>query len=78
MGSLQGKQHLEVDRDIQPTVSPFRRIPFAMKPKLKRELERLTSLDALTPVDEPTDWVSNVVAATKPSGYLRICIDLSN
>ena len=26
-------------------------------------------------MDAPTDWVSNVVIATKPSGDKRICID---
>ena len=26
-------------------------------------------------MDAPTDWVSNVVIATKPPGDLRICID---
>ena len=27
------------------------------------------------PVDEPTDWVSNLVVATKESGDLRLCLD---
>ena len=27
------------------------------------------------PVDEPTDWVSNLVTATKESGDLRLCLD---
>lgn len=32
-------------------------------------------MGVIEPVDEPTDWVSNVVVATKPNGDLRICID---
>lgn len=60
---------------MTPTVCPYRRVPFAVKPKLKTELERLTDLGLLIPVDEPTDWVSNLVVATKPSGDLRICLD---
>lgn len=46
-----------------------------MKPKLKTELDRLTDLGVIAPVDEPTDWVSNIVIATKSSGDLRVCID---
>ena len=57
-------------------ISPSRRIPFSIKPKLESELDRLVSLDVLAPVEEPTDWVSNLVIATKPSGDLRICLDL--
>lgn len=51
-------------------------MPFAIKPKLKAELERLTDISVLIPVDEPTDWVSNLVVATKESGDLRLRLDL--
>ena len=76
LGTLPGTQRLEVDPSVTPTISPSRRVPLALKPRLKQELERLTSLRVIAPVDSPTDWVSNVVVATKPSGDLRICIDL--
>ena len=39
------------------------------------ELERLTDIGVLMPVDEPTDWVSHLVIATKESGDLRLCLD---
>ena len=32
-------------------------------------------LGMIAPMNVPTDWVSNVVIAIKPSGDLRICID---
>ena len=41
----------------------------------KLEFERLTDIGVLMPVDEPTDWVSNLVVATKESGDLRLCLD---
>ena len=41
---------------------------------LKAELERLTDIGVLMPVNEPTDWVSNLVIATKESGDLRLCL----
>ena len=39
LGTLPGKQHLEVDPSVPPTVSPPRQVPFAVKPKLKSELD---------------------------------------
>ena len=47
-------------------IQPSRRVPFAVKPKLKSELQKLTDPSVLEPVDEPTDWVSNMVIAIKP------------
>ena len=75
LGTLPGAQRLEVDPRISPNISPSRRVPLVLKPGLKQELEKLTKLGMIAPMDAPTDWVSNVVIATKPSGDLRICID---
>lgn len=50
-------------------------MPFAIKPKLKTELERLTDIGVLMAVDEPTDWVSNLIVTTKESRVLRLCLD---
>ena len=73
--SLPGTQRLEVNPSVTPTISPSTRVPLALKPRLKQELERLTSLRVIEPVESPTDWVSNVVVGKKRSGDLRICID---
>ena len=75
LGTLEGQQHLHVDPTVPPNIAPSRRVPFTIKPRLKAELERLTDIGALMPVDEPTDWVSNLVIATKESGDLRLCLD---
>ena len=52
-----------------------RRITIAIRPQLKGELERLTAMGVIAPVDEPTPWVSQVVVVKKRSGALRVCID---
>eukprot|EP00794_Sanderia_malayensis_P017169 gene17169-18892_t len=54
---------------------PPRRVPIALKVKLKAELERLEQLCVIKKVTGPTDWVSNRVIAEKPNGKLRVCID---
>ena len=51
-------------------------VPVTIKPKLKAELERLTDIGVQMPVDEPTDWLSNLVIAIKESRHLRLCLDL--
>ncbi|KAK3749295.1 hypothetical protein QZH41_007558 [Actinostola sp. cb2023] len=50
-GTLEGEQHLTIDHTVPPNIVPSRRVPFA-RPKLKAELESLTDLGALKPVDE--------------------------
>lgn len=57
LGTLPGTKRLEVDPSISPTISPSRRVPLplALKPRLKQELEELTSLGVIKPVDAPTD-----------------------
>ena len=73
-GKLQGKYHLELDENATPIVYPPRKVPVAIKERLRNELERLTKMDIIKPVSTPTPWVSSLVTVVKP-GKLRICID---
>ena len=75
LGTLPGTVHLQVDEDAEPSITPSRRVPTALREKFKVELDRLEGQGVLAKVDEPTPWVSSVVLATKKSGALRICID---
>ena len=75
LGALPGKVHLQVDETIHPTVMPTRRIPIAVRPKLKAELNRMTKLGVITKVEEPTPWVSQLVVVPKKYGGVRVCID---
>lgn len=70
-----GVQSLKVSPNIKPVIIPDRRMPIAMKPKVKSELKRLEKLGVIQPVDEPTPWVSQVVVSPKEDGNVRICID---
>ena len=75
LGMLPGKVHLQVDPDSKPVVLPVRKIPVSIREKLKEELKRLESIKVIAPVDQPTEWVSQIVVAVKKSGELRVCID---
>ena len=46
----------------------------SIREKFKEELKRLEGLKVIAPVEEPTEWVSQIAVAKK-SGELRICID---
>ena len=35
----------------------------------------MVDMDIITPVTEPTDWVSSIVVVQKQNGELRICLD---
>ncbi|XP_062572691.1 uncharacterized protein K02A2.6-like [Saccostrea cucullata] len=74
LGRLAGKYHLVLDENIQPVVHPPRKVPIALKPLLKAELDRLQEMKIITPVSEPTPWVSSCLMVVKPN-KVRICID---
>ena len=75
LGTLPGKVHLQIDANCKPVMLPARKIPVAIREKFKNELKRLEDLKVIAPVDEPTEWVSQIVVAMNKSGSLRICID---
>ena len=75
LGECSGVQHLTVDPNVCPKIMASRRIPIAIRPQLKGELERLTAMGVIAPVDEPTPWVNQVEVVKKRSGVLRVCID---
>ena len=72
LGTLPGVAHFEIDSCVTPVVAATRRVPVALHEPLKSELNKLQTMNV---IEEPTDWVSNVVVARKKNGDLRICID---
>ena len=75
LGTLPGKVKLHTDMTITPSIASSRRVPMALKARLKQELNRLESSQVIKKVSEPTDWVNTLVVTTKNSGNIRICID---
>ena len=75
LGKLKTKHKITVDKDSSPYASSARSVPFAIRPKLKAELERLENLGVITKCDEATPWVHQTVNVLKPDGSVRICLD---
>ena len=75
LGCLPGMHTIQVDKTISPVVHPPRKIPIAIKDKVKAELDRMTEMGVVVKQEEPTDWVNSMVTVIKPNGKIRICID---
>lgn len=65
------KLHLEVKDSVRPVQLPPRKIPLALKPKVKEELCRLEKLGVIKPVNTPTDWESALVACVLIQNHYR-------
>lgn len=75
LGCLPGTHAIKLDTSVSPVVHPPRKIPLALKDKLKTELDRMEKLGVIIKQEQPTDWVNSMVTVEKPNGKLRICID---
>ena len=60
-------------------INAARPIPHAFRDKVKRKLDEMVKKDIITPLgDEPTEWYCQpLVIVPKPSGDVRICVDLT-
>ena len=54
LGCLDGEYHIKTDPNVLPVVHPPCKVPFALKGKLKEELERMENLGVITKVTDPT------------------------
>ncbi|KAJ8031124.1 hypothetical protein HOLleu_27751 [Holothuria leucospilota] len=59
--------HIMVDLDVPPVVHPPRKIPVALRAKVKEELKRMEELDVIEKVTRPTQWVSRGPVKSPPS-----------
>ena len=70
------KLRLHVDSNVPPVAQKLRRVPFALRDKVKAKVEELVKEDIVERVEGPTTWASPVVVASKPSGEIRLCVDM--
>jgi len=76
IGTFAGTCHIQLKENAIPVVNPVRKVPIALRDKLKAELQSMESQGIISKVTEPTDWVNALVCVEKPkTGKLRICID---
>lgn len=63
VGRFQCKCKIKVKDNMTSVVRPPRRMPLNLKPKL--ELKELECHGLIAKVNQPTDWVSNLVIVDK-------------
>ena len=68
IGTLNTTHHIEVKDNVKPVVTPVRKVPHALKPKVEKEHKRMVDLDIIEPIKKPTDWVKVLVIVEKPNG----------
>ena len=75
VGLLDGDYHIMIDTKVQPVQHASRRVPVALRDKLKAELDRLVKEEIIAPVTALTPWVNSLVVVAKKNGRLRLCLD---
>ncbi|XP_060769073.1 uncharacterized protein K02A2.6-like [Neoarius graeffei] len=76
IGEFPGDCNLHVDPHATPVVYPPRRVPIALRERLKQELDKMEESNVICKVTEPTEWVNALVVVGKPqTGKLRVCLD---
>ncbi|XP_046422341.1 uncharacterized protein K02A2.6-like [Neodiprion fabricii] len=66
------KIRLELKEDAKPIYELARSVPFALKDKIEKELDRLVEEKILEPV-EMSEWATPIVPILKPNGDIRLC-----
>ena len=73
LGKLQGTTaKIHVDGNTRPGFEKPRQVPFAIREKVERKLERLQALGILRPM-QFSDWATPIVPVRKSDGGVRIC-----
>ena len=70
-----GEVSLAADPSVKPKILAARKIPIALKDRVKNDLNNLVDRGILVPVTKPTAWVSQMAVVQIPNGKLRICLD---
>ena len=74
-GKLAGELHLVTDPSVQPVRMPLRKLPIPIRERVKVELDQMVKNGIITPVTEPSEWISALLVVAKSNGNIRICID---
>ncbi|RXN21321.1 Retrovirus-related Pol poly from transposon [Labeo rohita] len=76
IGLFPGECNIHLDPSATPVIHPPRRVPFALRDRLREELDSMEDQGIIKKVTEPTDWVNALCVVEKPkTGKLRVCLD---
>nr|XP_022902184.1 uncharacterized protein K02A2.6-like [Onthophagus taurus] len=75
LGTFHDLCKIEIRNDAKPVVNVPRRVPLAIKDRLKQTLIDLEKREIISKVEKPTGWVNNLVIIEIPNKSLRLCLD---
>ncbi len=75
IGCLPVTYKIKLKADATPVIHAARKVPVSLKDKLEKELTRLTELNIIRKIEEPTEWVNSLVIIEKANKDLRLCLD---
>ena len=68
-----------INENVTPVAQRERRIPFALREKVKQELNRLEAEGIIEDISsEPTPWLNPLVVVPKGNNKIRLCVDMRN
>ncbi|XP_057299437.1 uncharacterized protein K02A2.6-like [Hydractinia symbiolongicarpus] len=69
---------IQIDPTVTPVAQKARRLPILMQQQLDMELEKLSELGVIEPIESPPSWVNPLVIVPKktPSDGTRMCVDM--
>ena len=77
VGKLKDYQaKLYIDPEVRPVAQNPRRVPYGLRDKVAAEIDSFQKQGIIEPVQGPTPWVSPLVIVPKPSGAVRLCVDM--
>lgn len=69
--------NINLKEGSQPRVEAARKIPFALRKRVKKELDDVVKNDVLEKTNEPTEYARPIVTVVKRDGRMRIYMDPS-
>ena len=77
LGTLGSEYKISLKPDAKPyALHTARRVPISLRKEVEKELNRMESLGVISQIDEPSPWCAGMVVVSKPSGKVRICVDM--
>ena len=79
LGTLGEEYTIKLKQGATPyALHTARRVPIPLRKKVEEELLRMQATGIISPVDDLSPWCAGMVVVPKPSGSVRICVDLTH